>query len=82
MTQIEITLNAALNKYQSTIHKIERQLKSQIAFDFSIVYQESDGFCILNNNEDGMRAASISDCLDIIKRDGFLTVERFNEVTI
>ncbi len=75
-----IFLNKAESKYNDAIGEIEKQLDDKIKFEFSIIYQSSDGFCILDNNLGFL--APINDCLDIIKSKGILTYEDFIHCSI
>ena len=72
-----IFLNKAESKYRNAVGEIEKQLIGKIKFEFSIQYQPSDGFCILDINHNFL--APIDDCLSIIKDKGILTYEDFKQ---
>lgn len=62
------------------IDKLEIELKDKIDFKFSIVYQASDGWCILK--EDCADLAPLKDCIKIIEQKGALLLTDFDEVGI
>ena len=73
--QIMNKLSKAQSKYQSAVGDIEVELIDKILFDFTVIYQDSDGWCILNAYTADL--APVQSCLNIIKNKGFLSVEDF-----
>lgn len=73
--QILKDLNKAQLEYMSIVGEIEGSLIDKINFDFTILYQDSDGWCVLNTYTADL--APISSCLKIIENKGVLSVEDF-----
>jgi len=71
-------LNTAHSKYQSAIGSLEAEISTAFDFDFSIIYQNSDGFVIEHNSYN----APLSECLGIIIKKGILTEEEFFNISI
>ena len=63
------------NKYISAIGSLQREIVDKVEFDFSISYQDSDGFVIVHYDEN--RNGILERCLDIIKKEGKLTYESY-----
>ena len=66
-------LNRARSKYESHLSAIELKIKPYVKFDFSIIYQPSDGFVVLNYKTSDNYL--LSDCLMVIMEEGELTAE-------
>jgi hypothetical protein len=62
------------------IEKLEIELKDKIDFKFAIVYQESDGWCILK--EDCTDLSTLRECIKVIEQKGVLSVDDFDELGI
>lgn len=73
--QIMSKLIKAQGKYEGAVGDIEVELIDKILFDFTVIYQDSDGWCILNAYTADL--APVKSCLDIIKKKGVLSVEDF-----
>ena len=69
---IKRRLNDKQHELEKEIKTAEKYLKSKIEFDFHIVYQSGDGFCI-GSPLNGGSVALISHCLDVINEKGKLT---------
>lgn len=65
----------AHSKYIGAIRNLEGKLSKKIEFDFSIFWQQADGFVILNY--DTKYNASLRECLQIIEETGKLTNDDF-----
>lgn len=57
------------------------EINKYAEFEADIVYQESDGFTVLNVDSN-LCVAPLDECLRIIKEKGILTVEDFNDIRI
>ncbi len=79
MKRIINKLINAQSKYNSVIGAVEQEISDKVEFDFSIFWQPSDGFVIV---DDGMGNAPISKCLEIINKRGRLTKDDFDGVCI
>lgn len=75
-----LNLNKAHGKYLSAIGDVEELISDKVEFDFSILFQDSDGFVMLN--PDGSYNAPLDKCLEIIKNKGVLTTEDYLNETI
>lgn len=73
-------LNKAIDKYQSSVGKIEREIAPYIDFEFSIIYHDSDGFCLLEVNNHFLAPLEI--CLIFIQKNKKLTFEDFRKFCI
>jgi len=62
-------LNKVQNNYEKAIKRMEGKVKRYIKFEFSICYQNSDGFVIVMDSNN----APLYDCLRIIIRKEALT---------
>lgn len=71
-------LVTAHSKYQVAIGALEGEIADRVEFDFSILYQPSDGFVILDYEKSGN--ALLSSCLWVIEEDGKLTREEFSKL--
>ena len=58
-------------KLDSVLGEVELALKDYVAFDFSVFYQPSDGFVILNY--DAASNAPLISCVQWIKEHGTLS---------
>jgi len=73
--KIEMTkLVVAKRKMDSEVSAIEQKLVDILDFGFSIVYQNSDGWTIC---DDEANVATLSMCLTFIKKEGGLTHDQF-----
>lgn len=61
--------------YESQCEVLNKLLKDKIEFDFFVMYQHSDGFVIVHQEEN--HNALLKNCLKIIEREGFLTFEDY-----
>lgn len=73
-------LMIAQRKYDSAIGNVEAILADKIEFDFSIIWQPSDGFVILD--VDGHHNAPLARCLDVILLKGKLSLSDYMRETI
>jgi len=64
-------LESYKSKYDSVIGEVESSLSDKILFDFSVFYQPSDGFVVLNY--DTSANAPLNSCLDWIRSNGELS---------
>lgn len=80
MKKIINKLNKAESVYNGVINSVEVSLADKIDFEFSIIYQSSDGFVILC--EETNHNAPIKPCLEIIEKKGRLSFEDYMEYSI
>jgi hypothetical protein len=64
-------LAKAKGQYDAAIGELEASVKDKIGFDFSIDYQPSDGFVVLNYETSSL--APLDFCIDKINKKGFLS---------
>lgn len=64
---------------ESSIGKLESELQKYVTFDFSIFYQYSDGFVIV---DDDANNAALGACLGWIETHGTLTHASYLKLTL
>lgn len=74
-------LQKAQLKLEAAIEAMEDILREKIEFDFSVQFQPSDGFTILEI-DNSRNTASLKSCMNIIRKKGKLSVEDFLEITV
>jgi hypothetical protein len=74
MNRLIKKLKTAQIKYEESIGFVEKEIADKVEFDFSIIWQPSDGFVMC---DDDMGNASINDCIKLINEKGFLTYEDY-----
>ena len=73
-------IQKALGKYDDAVGDLEYKLSEYIDFDFSVMYQPSDGFVIVKI--DTAHNAPLSKCISVIESKGKLTVEDYLNLSI
>lgn len=73
-------LNKAQSKYDAEIKFVESLIVDKVKFDFAIICQPSDGFCILDIKDNFL--APLKVCLNHIHEHGYLTFEDFKRFAI
>lgn len=68
-------LETAKSKYDATIATIEAKLSPFVEFEFTVFYQQTDGFVVLDVERS--RNMTIDNAIDTINEDGSLTVNNF-----
>ena len=69
----------AKSKYDKAIEDLENELKPYIKFKFHIIHQASDGFVILDEDNNN---GKLSWCMDIIQKKGELSIQDYYIQTI
>jgi hypothetical protein len=75
----------AKDQYDAILSHLEKELKSKVAFDFSISHQQSDGFCILYedlDSDDAPKLAPLDQCIEIIEDCGILSLSDYDDICI
>lgn len=72
-------LNIAQANYEKAMDEAKNKLIDKIDFNFSIQWQPSDGWTIVDDNSD---VAPICHVLSVIKRKGRLCYDDFRDGTI
>jgi hypothetical protein len=78
--QILKKLYIAQSKYESSVGYVEALIKDNIPFDFSVIFQDSDGWLLLNAGTNNL--APLDSCLIVIENNGTLTEEDFKQLAI
>lgn len=73
-------LKGAHRRYQNVIALANKKLRNKVGFPCFVMYQESDGF-VLVDEEDGNNAP-LSSCLTVIEQKGFLSLEDYMDIRI
>jgi hypothetical protein len=73
-------MNRAHSNYLSKLGAVESMLSDKIDFDFSIDYIPGDGFVVLDY--DASNVASLSTCIEIIKKKGILTKDDHKQICV
>ena len=68
------------SKYKSAIGDMEAILVDKIIFEFGIEDLSSDGFCIVNINNESL--AGLEACIGIIEEKGILSQEDHKNISI
>lgn len=71
-------LERARFSYLGVVSQVEHKLSDNIDFDFSIFWQESDGFVIVHT--DSSDNAPLDDCIEIINDKGVLKYADFPSI--
>jgi hypothetical protein len=69
LSSIGARLHTAHSKYTSVIGDAESEISKYVDFDFSIAYQPSDGFVIVDEYSNN---APLSSCIGLIEETGSL----------
>jgi len=64
-------MTRAQSAYTEAVDEMQCSIVDVVGFEFSINYQEADGFCLLN--VETANTAGLSSCLSHIKKHGTLT---------
>lgn len=74
------SLQSAHSKYTKAVLRLEDQISPYVKFVFSITFDRSDGFLLLNEEEASV--SRLDQCLSVIKRTGVLSVEDHQNLSI
>jgi hypothetical protein len=80
MEAIISALNNARKQYNKSLSYAQKRIQKKVEFDFYIMYQESDGFVIVDKEES--HNAHLSTCLYIIEQKGRLSLDDFMDARI
>lgn len=74
----------ALKRQQSILESrvglMEQFLVEKVEFEPKVVFQSSDGFCLLNDEEN--KVAPLARCIEHINEHGFLSCDSFGAYSI
>lgn len=74
------TLQSAHSKYMVAVRRLEDQISPYVKFVFSITYDSSDGFLLLNEEEASV--SRLENCLNVIKKTGMLSADDHRNLSI
>ena len=78
--QILKKLHKTQCNYESSVTDVEKTIFGKVGFEFKIIYQDSDGWCLLNSETSDL--APFDSCLSIIEDVGFLSENSFKQLCI
>ena len=77
-------LESLQQKVEAKIEAINKEIQERVEFPCEVYILEGDGICLVNlrSSMSAPNAAPLAECLDIINKEGKLSNESFNQITI